>query len=219
MTLAAFAAVLALLLWHPPRSLPRLVRAWSPPSALRRRRRPARSAARRAAELEWVDAVTAEIRAGRDPVTAVRAAGTSTALDVCPRATSAAAGGGDVAAALRTDGEHSDLLRGVAACWEVAQGSGAGLTASLGALSDSARESERIRRDLRVGMAEPRATALVLAGLPVLGLGLGVVLGADPLAWLLGAGPGTVVLTAGIALELLGAWWAWRIAVRLEADL
>jgi tight adherence protein B len=68
-------------------------------------------------------------------------------------------------------------------------------------------------------LAEPRATAVVLSLLPLLGLGLGAVLGADPLAWLLGSRAGLVVLAAGLALEAVGAWWAWRIASSLESLL
>ena len=183
-------------------------------------RRPARAAERRRAELEWVEALAAETRAGRDPASAVTAAGAvGEPSPAIVRATAAAVGGGDVAAALRADPSASGLMRGVAACWEVAHGSGAGLSASLTALSDSARESERVRRDLRAGLAEPRATAAVLAGLPVVGLGLGAGLGADPFAWLLGTGAGLVVLLAGAVLEAVGVLWSWRIVTSLEADL
>jgi tight adherence protein B len=110
-------------------------------------------------------------------------------------------------------------MRGVAACWSVAQGSGAGLAAALLSLADSARAAERVRRELHAGLAEPRATALVLAALPLVGLGMGIGLGADPLDWLLGTTAGRGVLALGIALEAAGAWWAWRIASRLEAQL
>jgi tight adherence protein B len=219
MMLATAAAVLAVLLWFPPLGLTHVVGRAVPGLGRWRWPHPARAAERRAAELEWVDALAAELRAGRDPVSAVRAAGATVALEVCPRARAAALGGGDVARALRADGAASELLRSVAACWEVAHGSGAGLSASLHALSDSARDAARIRNDLRVGMAEPRATAVVLACLPVVGLALGVALGADPLSWLLGSGPGLLLLAVAVALELAGAWWSWRIAVRLEADL
>jgi tight adherence protein B len=101
----------------------------------------------------------------------------------------------------------------------VAEGSGAGLASALVSLADSARAAERVRRELHAGLAEPRATAMVLAGLPLLGLLLGTALGADPLSWLLGSSAGRVVLCLGLGLELLGAWWAWRIATRLEAQL
>jgi tight adherence protein B len=101
----------------------------------------------------------------------------------------------------------------------VAQGSGTGLAASHATLADAARETERVRGELRAGLAEPRATALVLAALPVLGLILGTALGADPLHWLLGSAPGRLVLVAGLALEAVGTWWSWRITAALEAAL
>jgi tight adherence protein B len=183
-------------------------------------RRPVPASERRRAELEWVEALAAETRAGRDPASAVvAAAATPLPSSAVVAATAAARSGGDVALALRTDASASDLVRAVAACWEVAHGSGAGLAASLTALADAARESERVRRDLRAGLAEPRATALVLAGLPIVGLGLGASLGADPFSWLLGTGVGVAVLVAGVALEAMGAFWSWRIVTSLEADL
>lgn len=210
-TLLAVAAVL--LIWPP--ALPGL------PARVRvttgaRRTRPA---ARREVQLEWLEAVVAELRAGRDPRSAVMAASRALSGSVTVQADVAARSGGDVAAGLRTDARGSELLRGAAACWEVAQGSGAGLAASLTALADSARETERIRRELHAGLAEPRATALVLAGLPVVGLALGSMLGADPLAWLVGSPAGWAVLAAGTGFEVVGALWAWRIATSLESEL
>ncbi|MDA8436767.1 MAG: type II secretion system F family protein [Actinomycetales bacterium] len=188
-----------------PQEFPRLL---VPTHPVRRSRHPD--------ELAWVEALVAELGGGRDPASALVAA--SASYDVCPAAVAAARGGGDVATALAS-ADASALVRGVAACWEVAHGSGAGLASSLATLADAARETERIRGELRAGLAEPRATALVLAALPGLGLLLGSALGADPWHWLLGSTPGLVVLTAGIALEGLGTWWAWRITVSLEAGL
>jgi tight adherence protein B len=181
--------------------------------------RPGRSAARRAAELEWVESVVAELRAGADPVAALVAAESAAPRSVAPGALVAVRSGADVAAALERDAGASPLMRGVAACWSVAQGSGAGLAAALLSLADSARAAEAVRRELHAGLAEPRATALVLAALPLVGLAMGVALGADPLAWLLGTTAGNAVLALGIGLECVGAWWAWRIASRLEAEL
>ncbi len=212
LALPALLSVLAVLLVWPP-SLPMLGRAW--PRA--RPVRPQRESARRAAELEWVEALGAEVRAGRDPSSALVAA--SSSVPVCPRALAAARGGGSVVAALRLDGARSDLVRGVAACWEVAEGSGAGLAASLATLADAARETERVRRELQAGLAEPRATAVVLTALPLVGLALGSMLGADPLRWLLGSSAGLLVLGAGLVLEAAGAAWVWRITSSLESDL
>jgi tight adherence protein B len=213
MWLAGVAAAVLVLVMLPGRALPQA-------PALRLPARPVGAEVRRRAALEWVEALAAETRAGRDPLSAVVAAAAQ--LDRAPdpvvAAAAAAAAGGDVAAALRAPGA-GDLLLAAAACWEVASGSGAGLAASLTALADAAREDERVRRELRTGLAEPRATALVLAALPAVGLLLGAALGADPLAWLLGSPPGAVVLASGIVLEALGALWSWRIVRSLEAAL
>ncbi|MFN8168321.1 MAG: type II secretion system F family protein [Candidatus Nanopelagicales bacterium] len=213
--LLALAAVLAVLVLRPPSLPPRA------PGLVSRvpRWRPGAAAARRSAELEWLEAFVAELRAGGDPRAALVLSAVSLGGAVVPTAVVAARSGADVGAALIHDAEGSELLRGVSACWEVAEGSGAGLADALLTLADAARATERVRRELQAGLAEPRATALVLACLPLLGLLLGVLLGADPVSWLLGSAPGRVVLVAGAGLEVLGAWWAWRIAVRLEAEL
>jgi tight adherence protein B len=210
----ALLAVAAVLVEAPPPLPPVVGRSWAAP-----RWRPGQAAARRAAELEWVEAFVAELRAGADPVGALVASATAAPRPVVPCALAGARSGRDVAEALVVDAAGSQLLRGVAACWAVAQGSGAGLAAALLSLADSARAAERVRRELHAGLAEPRATAVVLAGLPLLGLVMGMALGADPLAWLTGTGAGRAVLASGVLMELVGAWWAWRIAVRLESQL
>jgi tight adherence protein B len=179
---------------------------------------PRRSAPRRAAELAWLDAVVDELRSGRDPAAAVRVAAAD--WPVCPATLAAARSGEDLAAALVVDaGARNELLRGVAATWRVGQGAGAGLAAALGSLADAAREADAVRAELRVGVAEPRATAVVLALLPLAGVALGWLLGADPLTWLLGTTPGRLVLVGGVALDVLGVVWAWRIVRGLEESV
>lgn len=207
-------AALAIVLLDPP-SAGRSVRGWALPGPWRLPR--ASAAARRAAELEWLDALAAELAAGSDPASSLAAVPGSAA--VCPHALGAARSGVDVSRALVVDGERSPVVRSAAACWEVAAGSGAGLAASLSVLADAARDDERVRAELAAGVAEPRATALVLACLPVVGLALGAGLGAQPLTWLVGSPPGLVVLVAGLLLEAAGALWAWRIATSLESAL
>lgn len=210
---AAAAAAVLVLLVRPPASRAVRLRSWRLPRIGGRRA----TAARRTAELEWLDALTAELVAGSDPASSLVAVAASTT--VCPCAVAAARTGGDVARALAVDGERSPTVRAAAACWEVASGSGAGLAASLTVLADAARDDARVRAELEAGVAEPRATALVLALLPVVGMVLGAGLGAAPLTWLLGAPLGRVVLLLGLALEAAGAAWAWRIASSLEDAL
>jgi tight adherence protein B len=209
-TMVALLAGLAVLVLRPPR-----VRL---PSGLRWHRVREPVSVRRARGLEWLEALVTEVRAGADPAAALVASSRSVP-GVVPRAVAAARAAGDVAEGLRADGARDPLLRAVAACWDVASGTGAGLAASLATLADAGRENERLHRELRAGLAEPRATALVLAGLPLVGLALGALLGSDPLSWLLGSAPGLAVLVAGVALEAVGAWWSWRIAVSCEQGL
>ena len=210
---AALTIALVLLMWPPRVDVPGMP-LWRG-STWRRGSR----AVHRAAELEWLEAMVAELRAGADAHSALLASATSVGHGVVPGAVTAVRSGSDVAAALAASPSGSELMRGAAACWAVAEGSGAGLAAALTTLADAARATERVRRELHAGLAEPRATALVLAGLPLLGIALGTALGADPLAWLFGSPAGLAVLALGGAFEVLGAWWAWRIAMSLEAEL
>ncbi|MFF7281627.1 type II secretion system F family protein [Streptomyces griseorubiginosus] len=127
--------------------------------------------------------------------------------------------GGDVpgalAAAARRPGAEG--LLGLAACWRVAVDQGAGLAAGLDRLEGALRAERDQRADLRAQLAGARSTAWMLAALPVLGLGLGAALGADPLRVLLHSGAGLGCLAVGGLLEGLGMWWAMRIVRGAEA--
>ncbi|WP_406359200.1 type II secretion system F family protein [Streptomyces sp. NBC_01635] len=160
-------------------------------------------------------ALAGEVRAGRQPGEALSpAARDSGGLGDARAAVLAAARfGGDVpdglVVAARQPGAEG--LRGLAACWRVAVDQGAGLAAGLDRLEAALRAERDRRADLRAQLAGARATAVMLAGLPVLGLGLGAALGADPLHILLHTPSGLGCLAAGGVLEGLGLWWVLRI--------
>ncbi|MCM1974022.1 MULTISPECIES: type II secretion system F family protein [Streptomyces] len=166
-------------------------------------------------------ALAGEVRAGRQPGEALLvAAPDSGGLGDAQAAVLAAARfGGDVpgalAAAARQPGAEG--LRGLAACWRVAVDQGAGLADGLDRLEAALRAERDQRADLRAQLAGAKSTALMLAGLPVLGLLLGAVMGADPLRVLLHTGAGLGCLVAGGVLEGLGVWWALRIVRGAEA--
>ena len=67
----------------------------------------------------------------------------------------------------------------------------------------------------RAGLAGPRATAMVLALLPILGIGLGHLMGAAPLAVLLSPGIGSILLVVGAALASAGVWWTNSITEKV----
>ncbi|MDF2270644.1 type II secretion system F family protein [Streptomyces coacervatus] len=166
-------------------------------------------------------ALAGEVRAGRQPGDALpRAARDSGGLGGAQAAVLAAARfGGDVPGALAMAARQpgAEGLLGLAACWRVAVDQGAGLAAGLDRLEGALRAERDQRADLRAQLAGARSTAVMLAGLPALGLALGTALGADPLHVLLHTGAGLGCLLVGGLLEGLGMWWAMRIVRGAEA--
>jgi tight adherence protein B len=175
------------------------------------RRRRARARLR---VIQALGALAAELEAGQPPATAlVRAGGQPTVWPVTCTAVQMA---GDVVAALDVDAREHAVLRQLAACWRVGADTGAGLAVSIGRLATTARAAEDVRVDLEGQLAGPRATARMLALLPLVGIAFGMMLGSDPLAWLLGTMPGRLCLLAGVGLTVAGTFWTGRIAARVE---
>ncbi len=75
----------------------------------------------------------------------------------------------------------------------------------------------RFRQRTEAGLAGARATATVLAGLPVLGIGLGELMGAAPLQVLFGGGAGGVMLVVGTGLVALGLLWTDKITSKVTS--
>ncbi|WP_415957470.1 type II secretion system F family protein [Streptomyces sp. 021-4] len=181
-------------------------------------------------------AVVGELRAGHEPGRALSAGLRECAADAETRVgggpgggawlgdaeaavLAAARFGGDVPGALRQAAAGPGLggLSGVAACWQVAVGGGAGLVAGLDRLETALRADRRRREELRAQLAGAWSTVVVLALLPVAGLGLGAALGADPLWVLLHTPGGLFCLAVGGFLEAAGLFWACRIVRGGEA--
>ncbi|MFD8296650.1 type II secretion system F family protein [Streptomyces bauhiniae] len=162
-----------------------------------------------------------EVRAGQQPGEALlRAERDSGGLGEAQAAAIAAARfGGDVPGALAVAARQpgAEGLLGLAACWRVAVDQGAGLAAGLDRLDGALRAERDQRADLRAQLSGARATALLLAVLPLFGLLLGAAMGADPLRVLLHTGAGLGCLVAGAVFEGAGVWWAARIVRGAEA--
>lgn len=176
-------------------------------------------AQRREAVREAVAAMAAELAAGHSASRALERAFAPS--DIAPTSRAAVAWGGDVTAALHADARQPGcaLLAHVSACWSVAHGTGAGLAESLRRAVEADRSDDEVRSQLTAHLAAPRATSRMLAGLPALGLLLGIAMGGDPLAWLFGTPFGIACLAGGAALTVMGLLWTSRIAARVEALL
>lgn len=169
------------------------------------------------AGIAWVLAVAGELRAGSDGPRALRVC--HERHGVAPHAARAAAVGGDVATALARDAVRTPVLRPVAAAWGIAHQTGAGLAGVLDNIADGHRRSAAVQRDLAVELAGPRATARLMSLLPLIGVGLAILLGADPVGWLTSSVAGIACLVVGLALNGLGFWWMNQIVRKVEADL
>lgn len=167
---------------------------------------------------EALSSFAAEIRAGAPPAAAAAAAGADAhpaAARVMTLLGATAHLGGDVPAALRAArsrepavGVHLDRLAGA---WALADRHGIALAGPAGAVAHDLRARSRMAGGLRARLAGPRATAAVLAGLPVLGLLLGEGIGARPWAVLTGGLLGQALLVVGVGLVCAGLAWTERI--------
>jgi tight adherence protein B len=195
---------------------------------------------RRTAVVALCAALAGELRTGATPHQAVEmAAGEFTAATAAPaarrqptdRATvpvpvldctvllAAVRYGGAVPEAFRALAElpGAEGAAGIAACWQVASSSGAGLAEGLDRVAEGLRAEHALRESVRAELAGPRSTAGLLALLPVFGLLLGAALGADPLRMLLHTPSGLLCLLFGAGLEWAGMAWTARIARGAEA--
>jgi len=171
----------------------------------------------RAAAVEACAALSTELRAGRTPAEALAVAGSTAAgavADGLREGAAAARLGADVASALTRTADTSaapELLHGLSACWRVCSESGSGLAAAVDRLAEGLARSHIQRRAVDAELAGPRATAALLAGLPLAGVVLAAGLGARPVHVLLDTPVGAACLAVGISLDLLGVWWTGRI--------
>ncbi len=185
--------------------------------------------------VEACGALVGELRAGRTPAHALAAAAelaSGPSREALCSAAAAAQLGGDVAAALSSGSAGNrqlaggrgsagrettavpELLRALAACWTVCSVSGSGLAAAVDRLEEGLRAEQARRRAVDAELAGPRATAGMLAVLPLAGMLLATGLGADPVAMLLHTPLGLVCLSGGLLLDALGLWWTARLVAR-----
>lgn len=180
---------------------------------LHRRRRADRLATERAERVrETCETLASELAAGRPPGAALERAAEEWAV-LAPVA-EAHRVGADVPAAWRAAGEVPGAgdLRLVAAAWQVAHRTGHGLAHAVARVSVDLRRARGTRRVVAGELASARATARLVAVLPVGALLMGSGAGGDPVAFLLGHPVGLACLAAGVALALAGLAWIEALA-------
>ena len=186
-----------------------------------RRRARRRTAAAAAAASDQLAAALGrmvdELRAGQHPAAVLDGAGADgpRAAELLATAATAAALGDGIPDALRsTAARRSDVatdLERVALAWSVAERHGVPLADLLARTQQDIRWRTRFGAAVRAQLAGPRATASVLTALPALGLGLGQLVGADPIGVLRAGVLGQALLVLGVGLAAAGMAWSERI--------
>jgi tight adherence protein B len=186
--------------------------------AASRRARRRRAEAVRAAVLDLLTGLAAELRAGSQPRAALAVVSSSAPALLAPVAAAARSPVADPAAALAlvAGKPGAAALADLGVAWRVVADTGAGLAGVVDRVASGARADDAVRREVAAQVAGPRATAALLAGLPLAGVGLGAALGADPLGFLLGDRPGRICLLAGVVLVAAGTAWTDTISARAE---
>jgi tight adherence protein B len=189
-----------------------------------RRRRRSRRATDEGRTLQTaLDVLVGELRVGSHPVRAfcVAADETDGTVAASLRAVAARARlGADVTAGLRAEARSSALPAHwdrLAVCWQLASDQGRAIATLMRAAQRDIGERQRFSARVVSGMAGARATAAILAGLPVLGVLLGQLIGARPLTFLLSGHAGGWLLVIGSTLACGGLLWSGRITDRLAS--
>ncbi|HET9255046.1 MAG TPA: type II secretion system F family protein [Pseudonocardiaceae bacterium] len=168
--------------------------------------------------------LVAELRAGAHPAAALEAAAdagdqpgrTDEILVVLAKAGAAARLGADVPAVLRgaAPAQLRPWLERLAQAWALADRYGIPLADLLDAVRGDTEHRVRFSAEIQARLAGPRATAAMLAGLPLLGLALGQALGAAPLRVLCQSPMGQPLLVIGTGLACVGVHWSAHLVSR-----
>lgn len=111
----------------------------------------------------------------------------------------------------RTNGHEPRIWAELAACFDIAEASGCPLADVLTRFAAQLEVEDDAEAARQTALAGPKATVTLLTWLPLLGLGLGICLGVDPLAMLVGTPLGVAALAAGVVLTIAGRIWSARL--------
>ena len=181
---------------------------------LRRRRRAALRTSRLV--VEGCAVLAANLRIGMVPTQAL--AGAAGGCPLLRPAHETLLMGGDVATVWLRQASDPGAggLRELARAWQVAHRTGASLTSTLDQVAAGQSADLSLQAVVNSELAASRATGKLMAALPLLGVGMGYLLGGDPVSWLLAGLAGWICLLVGVALACAGVWWIESLARRVS---
>lgn len=156
--------------------------------------------------------VRAELEVGSSGVAALTAAAAVSGPHAAAftAAATAVADGSDVVVAVSAAGGDPELIV-LGQAWQLAATLGLPVADVLARVDDDVRARREQARVVASALAGPRSSAALLAGLPVLGVVLGLAMGAQPLHVLFDTRAGPFLLLAGCLLDAAGVLWTARL--------
>ena len=107
-------------------------------------------------------------------------------------------------------------LTGLLAAVRFSEAVGAPLAEVLAGCADSLTEAANAARARKLALTAPKASATILGLLPLGGIALGSLLGANPLSAILAGGLGTISALTGVIALLTGMFWMFRLVAQAE---
>ena len=163
-------------------------------------------------------ALAAQLRIGQVPADALASAARDHPILLESQRVSAI--GGDVPRTWRTQAHRDDGCAGLgelARAWRVSVDTGAPMSTTLEQVAAGLSADRSLQSVIAGELAAPRATSKVMAVLPACGIGLGYLLGGDPVGWLLAGPLGWGCLFVGALLACLGVLWIEALAHQAAA--
>lgn len=189
-----------------------LVLAWTVVGLSRERSRRRLALRRRTEVAQACAALAAQLRIGQVPSVALATA----AVDhpVLRDARAAQELGGEVTRVWRAQSDRPGFagLLELARAWQVSTRTGAPMSAMLEQVATALAAEQSVQAVVASELSAPRATGKVMAVLPVCGVGLGYLLGGEPIGWLVAGPLGWGCLLGGVVLACLGVLWIEALA-------
>lgn len=128
--------------------------------------------------------------------------------------------GADVPEALLVASESpgQESFSGLARAWRMAEVTGAPLAGATSGVAEAMRRRTRLEATVDAELAGPRASGRLMGLLPLAGLGMAQMVGAEPASFLLSSMAGRMCVLGAAALSCAGVLWSEALANRVYRE-
>lgn len=110
-------------------------------------------------------------------------------------------------------------LATLARAWRLCEVTGAPLAEATAAMARATARRAKLHATVEAELAGPRASGRLLGLLPLVGLAMAQLVGAEPMVFLTATWPGRLAVLAAVALSSVGVLWSEALAARVETEM